>query len=280
MRKFTLGFSSCPNDTFIFDALVHHRIDTRGLDFDVVIKDIEELNELAIQRKIDFTKISFNAYGKISKDYILCDSGSALGKNNGPLLVSEKKYTISDLIEKVIAIPGENTTANLLLSIAFPELKNKQSYLFSDIEHAILEHKIDAGLIIHENRFTYEANGLLKIIDLGEWWEKTWGKPLPLGGICAKRSLSKDILITVNQLIKESILFAFKNKYVSLPFVKKYAQAMNENVMHNHINLYVNAFTLDLGTIGKDAIKFFYKKAQERKKILPIVQPMFISDIV
>lgn len=279
MEKIKLGFSTCPNDTFIFDALVHHRIDTQGLDFEVIMGDIEELNTLASLQKLDITKISFNAYGQLSKDYILCDSGSALGKNNGPLLIAKENHTIDNLVDKIIAIPGKQTTANLLLSIVFPQLKNKQPYLFSDIEQAILNDKVTAGLIIHETRFTYMRQGLTKIVDLGDRWEKTWQKPLPLGGICAKRSLPREVLKTVNRLLHESVAFAFANKEASLPFIKQYAQTMSEEVMYNHIDLYVNAFTQDLGKTGKDAIRFLYQKAGEYDLLPHITEPLFVSEL-
>ena len=185
--KLTLGFSPCPNDTFIFDALVHHKIDTEGLEFKVVFADVEKLNKWAFQGKLDVTKISYNAFTHCVSDYVLLDSGSALGNNCGPILI-KKPNTILNT-ESKIAIPGKYTTANMLLNIAFPKNQNKVETIFYKIESQVLEGKVDAGLIIHENRFTYKDKGLYKISDLGEFWEKETGLPIPLGGIVVKREL-------------------------------------------------------------------------------------------
>ena len=178
--KLKLGFSTCPNDTFMFDAMVHHKIDTFGLDFDLHLADIEELNQLSLKGELDITKISYAAYTKVSDKYIFLNSGSALGENNGPILISKRKIYPDEVNNLKIAIPGKNTTANMLLSIAYPEAKSKVEYLFSDIEDVVLSDEVDAGLIIHENRFTYEKKGLKKIIDLGEFWERKTNKPIPL----------------------------------------------------------------------------------------------------
>ncbi len=261
MQKISLGFSTCPNDTFIFDALVHHKIDTEDLDFDVVLADVEELNTKALNNELDVTKISYHAYSKIANNYLLLDSGSALGYKNGPLLISKQKIYPDELNDVKIAIPGLNTTANLLLSIAFPEAKNKKEYLFSDIEDAILDKEVDAGLIIHENRFTYEKKGLKKIIDLGEYWEKETGLPIPLGGIAVNRKLEHDLQLKINRVLKRSVEFAFENPKSAYPYIKQYAQEMDEDVMYKHIKLYVNNFTIDLGEDGKKAIEILYDKA-------------------
>ena len=194
-QKITLGFSTCPNDTFIFDAMIHHKIDTESLEFEVVLGDVEELNRKAMNNDLDITKISYNAFSKVANDYLILDAGSALGYKNGPLLISKRKIYQDEINDVKIAIPGFNTTANLLFSIAFSGAKNKKEYLFSDIEEAVLSNEVDAGLIIHENRFTYEKKGLKKIIDFGEYWEKETGLPIPLGGIIVKRNLDKEFLI-------------------------------------------------------------------------------------
>jgi len=261
MRKITLGFSTCPNDTFIFDAMVHHKIDTEDLDFEVVLGDVEELNNKALNSVLDVTKISYHAYSKIAGNYLLLDSGSALGYKNGPLLISKKKIYPDEISDAKIAIPGLNTTANLLLSIAFPAAKNKKEYLFSDIEEAILDNEVDAGLIIHENRFTYEKKGLKKIIDLGEYWEKETGLPIPLGGIAVNRELEKDLQLKINRVLRKSVEYAFKNPKSAYPYIKQYAQEMEEDVMYKHIELYVNNFTIDLGEDGRKAIEILYEKA-------------------
>jgi len=261
MTNILLGFSTCPNDTFIFDAMVHQKVDTEGLKFEVVLGDVEELNNKALNNELDVTKISYHAFSKIANNYMLLDSGSALGYKNGPLLISKRKIYPDEINDVKIAIPGLNTTANLLLSIAFPDAKNKTEYLFSDIEEAILSNEVDAGLIIHENRFTYEAKGLKKIIDLGEYWEKETGLPIPLGGIAVNRNIDKDLQLKINRVLKRSVEFAFENPKSAYPYIKQYAQEMDEEVMYKHIDLYVNDFTRDLGVNGREAISVLYKRA-------------------
>ncbi len=261
MKKITLGFSTCPNDTFIFDAMIHQKVDTEGLDFEVIMGDVEELNTKALNNELDVTKISYHAFSKIEKNYLLLDSGSALGYKNGPLLISKHRIYPDEVKDIKIAIPGFNTTANLLLSIAFPDAKNKKEYLFSDIEEAVLDGEVDAGLIIHENRFTYENKGLKKIIDLGDYWEKETGLPIPLGGIAVNRNLDKEIQLKVNRILKRSVEFAFENPKSAYPFIKQYAQEMDEDVMYKHIELYVNDFTRELGEKGREAVKALYHKA-------------------
>jgi 1,4-dihydroxy-6-naphthoate synthase len=261
MQKISLGFSTCPNDTYIFDAMVHQKVDTEGLEFDVVLGDVEELNTKALNNELDVTKISYHAFSKIAHNYLLLDSGSALGFKNGPLLISKHKIYSDELKDIKIAIPGLNTTANLLFSIAFPESKNKKEYLFSDIEEAVLSNEVDAGLIIHENRFTYEKKGLKKIIDLGEYWEEKTGLPIPLGGIAVNRKLDKEIQLKINRVLKRSVEFAFENPKSAYPYIKQYAQEMDEDVMYKHIDLYVNEFSRELGVDGRKAIEILYEKA-------------------
>jgi len=261
MNKISLGFSTCPNDTYIFDAMVHQKINTEGLVFDVFLGDVEELNKKAFNSELDVTKLSYHAYSKIASSYLLLDSGSALGFKNGPLLISKRKIYPDELVDVKIAIPGLNTTANLLLGIAFPNAKNKFEYLFSDIEEAILSNEIDAGLIIHENRFTFEQKGLKKIIDLGEYWEQETGLPIPLGGIAVNRNLDNDLQLKINRVLKRSVDFAFENPKSAYPYIKQYAQEMSEDVMYKHIDLYVNDFTKDLGKTGREAIKVLYERA-------------------
>lgn len=263
----TLGFSTCPNDTFIFDAAVHHKIDTKGIDFDLITGDVEELNKKAFEGEIDITKLSYHAYFYAVENYVLLNSGSALGNNNGPLLISKKKIYPDEVNDLKIAVPGKYTTANLLLGIAFPQVKNKIPYLFSDIEDAVSDDEVDAGLIIHENRFTYEAKGLKKIIDLGEFWETKTKMPIPLGGIVINRKHPKDLQLIISNIIKRSIEYAYKNPVSSLEFIKQYAQEMDAEVMKKHIDLYVNDYSLDLGKYGKKAIITLYDEASERKLI-------------
>ena len=205
----SLGFSTCPNDTFIFEALVNNRFEAEGLEFTTHLTDVEELNKKAFSGTYDITKMSMFAYSQLSEHYQILDSGSALGTNNGPLLISNKKINIYQIEKYNIAIPGKNTTANFLLTALYPQVQNKTEMLFSEIEDAILNGEVDAGLIIHESRFTYQQKGLQKIIDLGQRWERRTGLPVPLGCIAIKRNLPEEIKIKVNNAIKKSIEIAF-----------------------------------------------------------------------
>ncbi|MFN2458662.1 MAG: 1,4-dihydroxy-6-naphthoate synthase [Chitinophagaceae bacterium] len=256
--KLSLGFSPCPNDTFIFDALVNNKIDTEGFEFDVVLEDVETLNKWAIEEKLDLTKLSFPALFDNSDKYVIFSSGAALGKGVGPILVSKSMVAVPDVAHCSIAIPGKNTTANFLLHFAFPEVKNTVPMLFSDIEDAVLGKKVELGVIIHENRFTYREKGLIKICDLGELWEQKHNLPIPLGCIAGKRKLPADVLKKVEYLLRKSIEYAFTN-YPLLPtYTISNAQEMNEEVMRKHIELYVNDFSVELGEEGKKAIAYFY----------------------
>jgi 1,4-dihydroxy-6-naphthoate synthase len=268
--KLTLGFSSCPNDTFIFDAMVHGRIDTEGLEFDYSMSDVEELNKKAFSGEIDITKMSIHAYAYAANNYQILDSGSALGYRNGPLLISSRKIDTSDLADARIAIPGKYTTANLLYSIAWPDSKNKTEFLFSDIEDALLKNKVDAGLIIHETRFSYFKRGFHKIADMGEYWEKLTGLPIPLGTIVINRKIPDDVAQKVNRIIRRSLEYAYHDSFASYDFVAGNAKDMESTVMNNHIKLYVNEFTLDLGAEGKVAINELFRIAAD-KGIIPLL---------
>jgi len=267
-RILTLGFSPCPNDCFIFDALLHGKVDTEGLKFKPVIEDVEALNKKAFKAKLDVSKLSFFTYAQLQNKYSLLDSGSALGFGVGPLVVAAADSPLpkgvrglSDIgIKLRIAIPGKNTTANLLFSLAFPKIKNKVEMLFSEIEDAVLKGKVDAGVIIHESRFTYKQKGLKKIIDLGEWWEKKTKSPIPLGGIAIKNTYPKDIQKKVERTIRRSIKFAFANPGSSKGFIKKHAQTMDEEVIKQHIDLYVNKYSISLGEKGRKAVSILLKK--------------------
>ena len=262
--KLTIGYSPCPNDCFIFDALIHGKIDTEGLQFEVLLEDVETLNKKALKGELDITKLSYHAFAYVLENYILLRSGSALGFNCGPLLIQDARRTMKDLnSNSKIAIPGKLTTANLLLSIAYPNLTNKVEYLFSDIENAVLSGEVDAGLIIHENRFTYQDRGLKKIMDLGEFWDSLIHAPIPLGGIVIKRNLSNDLQQKVNRLIKKSVGYAFENPESSMAYVKEHAQEMSEEVIKKHIALYVNNFSIDLGETGINAVQLLFNKAKE-----------------
>lgn len=259
--KLTLGFSPCPNDTFIFDALVNKKIDTEGLEFDVVLQDVETLNQWALEGKLDVTKLSFPAFFKSLEYYTLLNAGSALGKGVGPLLItdSQQEITNEEINQASIALPGANTTANLLFSFAYPEAKDKRFMLFSAIEEALVNKETDLGVIIHENRFTYQQKGLRKVKDLGEYWEERMELPLPLGGIAINQSVKRSLALKVNELIRKSLDFAFKNHPLIPDYVKQHSQEMSEDVMRQHIDLYVNNYSLDLGDEGKLAIESLYQ---------------------
>jgi 1,4-dihydroxy-6-naphthoate synthase len=275
MKKLTIGFSPCPNDTFIFDALIHGKIDTEGLEFEVYMADVEELNQMAFRGELDITKLSYHAFLHILEEYVMMDSGSALGNNCGPLLI-KNSGSENPSTNDLIAIPGRYTTANFLLNYAFPDLQNKQELLFSDIESAIKSKKVSAGLIIHENRFTYADRGFEKVKDLGEHWEQNTGMPIPLGGIAIKRNLDNALQEKVQRLIRKSLEFAFENPAESLDFVKQHAQEMDAEVMQKHINLYVNDYSLSLGEKGKEAIQYMYAFSVEKKLIASTEKGLFV----
>jgi 1,4-dihydroxy-6-naphthoate synthase len=275
--KLTLGFSPCPNDTFIFDAMVHGRIDTEGLDFEYFLADVEELNRKALSSKVDIVKISYHAYAHVAQNYLILDSGSALGHKNGPLLISKRLISPFDLNQARIAIPGKFTTANLLFSIAWPTALNRIEYLFSDIEDALLHEEVDAGLIIHETRFTYSKKGLHKIADMGEYWEKLTGLPIPLGAIVISRNIPDDIAQKVNRILRKSIDYAYKDSSASYSFVSDNAKEMNSSVMNKHIKLFVNEYSLDLGNNGKEAINTLFRIAREKGVISYMPERIFLS---
>lgn len=275
--KLTLGFSPCPNDTFIFDAMVHGRIDTEGLDFDFFLADVEELNRKALDSTVDITKISYHAYSHVASNYLILDSGSALGHRNGPLLISKRTISPDELSGLKIAIPGKLTTANLLFSIAWPDVVNKKEYIFSDIEKALLNDEVDAGLIIHETRFTYYKRGLKKIADMGEYWESLTGLPIPLGAIVINRRIPEDIALKVNRVLRRSLEYAYKDSFASYDFVSGNAKEMDSTVMNNHIKLYVNEFTLNLGSKGREAINRLFSVAGERGVIPQLPQKIFLT---
>jgi len=276
----TLGFSPCPNDCFMFDAMVHRRIDLEGLEFDVRMADIEALNAAAFAGQIDVTKLSFHAYAYCIGNYVLLDAGSALGRNCGPLLISSRDIAQDEVARGGlrIAIPGKYTTANFLLSLAFPRATGKSQLLFSEIEGAVLDGTVDAGLIIHENRFTYAAKGLKKIIDLGEYWESETGAAIPLGGIVINRALPEDVQQKVNRIMRRSVEYAFANRAASLPFVRANAQEMSEDVMYQHIDLYVNDYSVDLGSEGRRAVEVLFERAKTVGVIPQATAGLFLGE--
>jgi len=311
--KLSLGFSPCPNDTFIFDAMIHQKIDTEGLSFDVVFDDVETLNQKAFRAELDITKLSYHAYAYLTEQYVLLHAGSALGFGVGPLLIcnnedyisadlladlqpptSHLQLPTSDLIPRSsdlrpltsflgpptsdprIGIPGKYTTANFLLSLALPEAKNKIEMKFFEIESALLNHQIDLGVIIHENRFTYQEKGLKKIIDLGEFWENLTQGPIPLGGIMVKRELPENVKQKINRIIKRSVQYAFDHPESGMDFICSLSQEMSKEVINKHIELYVNKFSIDLGEVGRKAVQTFFEQAHKLGIIPETKQNLFL----
>ncbi len=301
--KLTLGFSPCPNDTFMFDAMVHGKIDTEGLEFDVVMEDVETLNQHANKSKLDISKISFATFLNLTEKYQLLNSGSALGEGVGPLLICSSEFKVqssklllkdrieipvskadisnlkSQFADLKVAIPGKNTTANFLFSIFFPEAKNKVEMIFSEIEDAVLSGKADAGVIIHENRFTYEQKGLKKVCDLGELWEEETKQPIPLGGIAVRKNFPEEIKQKIDRVMRKSVEYAFAHPDSSYEYVKQHAQEMDESVRRKHIELYVNKYSVDLGEKGKQAIETLFSRAAETGLIHSIANAIFVEPI-
>lgn len=252
--KLTIGFSPCPNDTFIFDALVNEKIDVQGFKFEVIMEDVETLNRWAMQEKLDITKISYGVLPRILPAYRVLDAGGALGKGVGPLLVAKKPIDLEEVPQLRVALPGANTTAHMLFTLAFPDAVKKQFMVFHDIEDAVLRGEVDCGVIIHENRFTYADKGLHKLLDLGEFWEHNTKSPIPLGGIVMNRRFDPAIMAKIDSLIRESVAYSWEQYPALSPFVKEHAQEMSEDVMRQHINLYVNNYSASLGQEGRAAI--------------------------
>lgn len=260
----TIGFSTCPNDTFIFYALMHDKIKECRLRFRETLADVETLNKMAFNRQLDISKLSYHAFGHLVDDYVLLPSGSALGQGCGPLLISNRPRAPEDLTDKKIAIPGEYTTAAMLLRLYNNRYKQLEAMSFEQIMPAIKEGAVEAGVIIHESRFTYQKEGFIKIVDLGDWWEEKTGLPIPLGGIFAKRSLSKETIKAIAFCLKESVKYAFRNPDAPMGYAKEHAQELADDVIRQHIGLYVNSFTIELGEEGIEAVRYMLKMGQEK----------------
>ncbi len=276
--KLSIAFSTCPNDTFIFDAMVNGRIDTEGIEYVPIVADIEELNERAIATSYDITKMSFYAFGFVIDQYAVLPYGNALGRGVGPVLVAREPMTEEQIQKARIAIPGKYTTANFILGLAYPKVKETVPMLFSAIENAVLSGEADAGLLIHENRFTYEDKGLVKIADLGTYWEDQMDMPIPLGGIGIRRFLPRTIQDKVLRAVKNSIEYAFKNPDDSAAFIKRYADTPDPDIVKKHIALYVNEYTRELDSTGREAIRSLFKKAREKELIPPYVPSIFFDE--
>ncbi len=279
--KLSLGISPCPNDTYIFDAMIHGKIDTEGLEFMPRLEDVETLNHLAIEGTLDITKVSYGVVFQLLEQYRILEAGGALGKGVGPLFIS-KNFTQVGEIDAAnirVALPGVNTTAHLLFSLAFPAIQNKIFVPFHVIEDMVLNGDVDAGVIIHENRFTYQLKGLNKLSDLGDVWEKRTGAPIPLGGILVRHSFDLDLSTKINRVINRSLAFANEHSYALPSFVTENAKEMSEEVMRNHISLYVNEFSLALGTEGRQAVEQLIRaSAVLRQKDLPEGMSMFLQE--
>ncbi len=275
----SLAFSPSPNDCFIFDAIVNRRVDLEGLEFSVTLADVEALNRAAFAGDAAITKLSFHAYAYCAGRYVLLDAGSALGRNCGPLLISKRAISRDEVAAGAVrvAIPGRYTTANLLMGLAFPAATSKTEVLFSDIEASVAEGRHDAGLIIHENRFTYEQKGLRKVIDLGEFWEAETGAPIPLGGIVIRRDLPDGVKQAVNRVLRASVEYAFAHPDASRPYVRAHAQEMSEEVMYKHIDLYVNQYSVDLGPDGRRAVDVLFERGRATGTIPPVKEGLFLT---
>jgi len=280
MKKLSLGYSPCPNDTFIFYGLIHGKVDAKNLEFKEVLLDVETLNQKALLTELDLTKISYHAFGHVRKKYCLIRAGGALGRGCGPLIVSKNEYPIKELRGKRIAIPGKLTTAYLLLQLYDSSFSHQPSNLvempFNKIIDAVANEEVDAGLIIHESRFTYASYGLKQLTDLGGWWEKQTGLPIPLGGIIAKHSLGDGLHKKVNKIIRKSIEYSLNNRTEPMNYIKEHSQELSEDVINQHLNLYVSDFTLDVGEEGERAVFELISRAEDSGIIPKAKQDIFI----
>lgn len=259
----SLGFSPCPNDTFIFHALVHGLTGSRCPAFDEpVLADVETLNKWAMDAVLDVTKVSFHALGHLGEKYRLLGSGAALGRGCGPLLVAGNMDIDGDLADKTIAIPGVYTTAAMLLRLYAPSCRNLRVLRFEEIMPAIIRGEVDAGVIIHESRFTYPQYGLVRVADLGHWWEEETGHPIPLGGIAIKKSLGREMAGQVEACIRASVRASFRHPDRCRKYIREFAQELDETVIDSHIGLYVNRFSEDLGPEGEAAVDEFLRRGR------------------
>jgi 1,4-dihydroxy-6-naphthoate synthase len=274
----SLGYSPCPNDTFIFYALVHGRLNTGGLLFQETLEDVETLNRKALEGALDMTKVSFHALGLLRDRYCLLRSGGALGKGCGPLVVARQAGGMEDLRGATIAIPGRLTTAFLLLQIYDPLLSERAVPMpFDLIPGAVASGEVDAGLIIHESRFTYRGMGLEKVLDLGEWWEASTGLLLPLGGILARRDLGNDTIRRIDALLRKSIEYAYSHGNEPKSYIKSHAREIDDRVIEQHIGLYVNDYSLDIGDEGSRAVSELFRRAEERGILPGSSRPLFVE---
>ena len=276
-QTLTLGYSPCPNDTFIFYALIHSKVPTSGVQFQERLEDVETLNQLALNQALDITKISYHALGHLRDNYALLRSGGALGRGCGPLIVARSDISMAQLKGRTIAIPGQLTTANLLLQLYGEGYEQVTIMPFDKIIPAVARGDVAAGVIIHESRFTYQQHGLKKVIDLGEWWETDSGCPIPLGGILVKRDLGTDQILKIDKALHQSVKYAYAHPQETRQYIKEHAQELDDQVIQSHIGLYVNEFSLDLGHEGIKAIETLFFRAEERGIIPPCDKPLFVE---
>ncbi|MCD6188249.1 MAG: 1,4-dihydroxy-6-naphthoate synthase [Desulfuromusa sp.] len=277
MQQLSLGYSPCPNDTFIFYGLVHGKVPCPGIKFNQQLEDVETLNQLALKKQLDLTKISYHALGHLRENYVLLRSGGALGRGCGPLVIAAQETSMAKLRGKRIAIPGQLTTANLLLQLYSAGYENLLILPFDKIMAAVEQGLVDAGVIIHESRFTYQQYGLKQILDLGQWWEQESGYPIPLGGILAKRDLGRQLIQQIDTALRQSIEYAYAHPQEPQSYIKQHAQELDNDVINNHIELYVNDFSLDLGEEGVQAVNSLLSRAEKRGLIPPCELPLFIK---
>jgi 1,4-dihydroxy-6-naphthoate synthase len=275
MLNLSLGYSPCPNDTFIFYPLVHGLIDSPGFSFVERLEDVETLNRLALNGDLDITKISYHLLGFIRRDYCLLRSGGALGRGCGPLIISRRYATMGEIKGKRIAVPGRYTTACLLLRLFDPELDNIIFLPFHEIMGTVARGEADAGVIIHESRFTFPDYGLTKLLDLGDWWEKETGHPIPLGGIVVKRSLGGETVAAVGRMLRQSVEYAFAHPDAANDYIRSHSQEMSDEVCAAHIGLYVNSFSRDLGNEGEAAVMTLLSRAEAAGLIPHTGEPLF-----
>lgn len=276
-RNLTLGYSPCPNDTYIFYALTHQQVSIPGHTITEQLEDVETLNQLALNGLLDLTKISYHALGHLRDEYTLLRSGGALGRGCGPLVIAPGKTDMAALRGKRIVIPGKLTTANLLLQLYGEGYEDVIIVPFDQIMSVLNRGEADAGVIIHESRFTYQDSGFSEVLDLGAWWEKDSGLPIPLGGILAKRSLGAETIGKVDQAIRASLEYAHKHPEQPRAYIKQHAQELDDAVIDAHIKLYVNDFSLDLGQEGIAAVETLFSRAEERGLIPKSSEPLFLS---
>ncbi|PJB78721.1 MAG: 1,4-dihydroxy-6-naphthoate synthase [Acidobacteria bacterium CG_4_9_14_3_um_filter_49_7] len=270
-----LAFSSCPNDTFMFNAIVSGAVPV-AWPLGVRIGDIEELNQWAFAGETDITKLSFFAYFQLADQYVMLNSGAALGRGCGPVIISRRPIPEDELKNMRVAVPGLNTTAFLLFKTYCPKCTKLVPMLFSEIEQAIITGDVDAGVIIHETRFTYQLRGLQKLVDLGEWWEGTTGHPIPLGCIAIKRDMAVDVGTEFERALKSSVEHAFSNRGDAYPFIRKHAKELDQDVIDAHIDLYVNDFSISLGDAGQKAVRHLYRAAYRAGLVKSLRNDIFL----